>query len=78
MSIHMNDIEREKALEEIMQWDYEATGDLAPWDYDDEAAKTGSAKEDMEAFVVETGWRGSAKDNPKGFESAFAEWHRSE
>lgn len=72
------DVKREIALDSIMQWDYEATGDFAPWDYDDTAAKCGTAREDIEAFVIETGRTGAAKDTPKAFNDAFLGWFLSE
>ena len=66
---------QESALDNIMQWDYEATGDFAPWDYDDEAAKYANSREDVTAFVIETGWKGAAKDNAQAFDAAFQAWH---
>ncbi|MBK8772872.1 MAG: hypothetical protein IPM06_20915 [Rhizobiales bacterium] len=71
--LHQNDVLMEVAIDRILQWDYKATGDLAPWDYD--AGLTGATgREDAVAFVVEYDWKAPAKDDPKGFEIAFDAW----
>ncbi len=72
----IGDVKREKAIAEIMQWDYDATGDLAPWDYDS-GFLFGSAQKDIEAFVIETGWKGAAKDRPQEFSDSFLAWYHS-
>ena len=75
-TVHTNDIEMEKAMKRIMVWDYEATGDLAPWDYDENTI-TGSGKADVQAFIVETGWNVPAQADPQGFNAAFIDWYKT-
>lgn len=61
--------------ENILTWDYETTGDLAPWDYD-QGILGGMGIDDARAFVRTFDWTTPVADDPKGFETAFAVWQK--